>query len=74
MPKPFLNLRIEKIPVHCETQRGFKHTWAASVDGAVVTNPNDEDGLFGSIKSARKGLARHLGVDDPMSLEINVRK
>jgi hypothetical protein len=48
--------------------------WLPTVDGRVVQNPNDEDGLFGSIKSARKGLARHLNVDDPTSLEIEICK
>lgn len=67
-------LRIEKLPVRCETRRGFSHTWVPTVNGRVVQNPNDEDGLFGSIKSARKGIARHLGEDDPMSLNIDVHK
>lgn len=65
-------LRVEKLPVNCRTERGFAHTWAPSVDGKVLTNPNDEDLLFGSVKSACKGIARHLGVDDYKSLDIEI--
>ena len=65
-------LCVEKLPVHDDSD--LDHVWVPTVDFKVVHNEGSKDRLFKSIKSAKRGLARHLGVDDPESLEIKVLK
>lgn len=66
-------VQIQRLPVHTETKRGFSHAWVPVSNGRVITNPNDEDGLFGSIKMAKKGAARALGCS-PNDLKFEIMK
>lgn len=58
MPK----VEIHRTPVHMDTVRGYDHCWTTIVDGKIVENRGDPNGLCGSIRTARKVAANHLGV------------
>lgn len=56
------NVEIHRTPVHIETVRNYDHCWTPVVNGKVVENPGDPNGLCGSIRTARKVAAAALGV------------
>lgn len=71
-----LEIEIQKIPVRYKTRSGRLYAWVPVVGSRVIRNPNDEDGLFWSLQSATKGIARHLarlGLSD-QAVPVRIRK
>jgi len=68
-----MRIEIQRVNVNMETENGATHAWVPIVNGVILENEYNKDGLFFSVSAAKRGAARHLKCNHK-ELKVDLRK